>query len=211
MSSTTAMSFNAMDDLFPSQPDAILGTGREQLPGRYQSVFLPGDLILFQNPDSDAPSPSGNLFLNSPSDVQDWMVFCDYCNLDKVIGFTILASLCVLFGSRLGSVVPGFLFVFMLAIGTLLLIASYLQRRLKGLKIYDHYHATAYILQKLLPSALYDHLNGKLEGFLAFMDIWRTIHLAGEKLPNRYRYTNPDLEFRPISFIAARVYYRKDG
>ncbi|KAK4448402.1 hypothetical protein QBC34DRAFT_113328 [Podospora aff. communis PSN243] len=153
MSSTTAMSFNAMDEIFPSQPDAILGTGREQLPGKYQSVFLPGDLVLFQNPDSDAPFLPGNLFSSPPSHVQDWMVFCDYCNLDKIIGFTILA----------------------------------------------------YIAQKLLPSALYNHLYAKFEDFLAFMDIWRTIHVAGKKLPNQYRYTNPDLEFRPISNIAARV------
>jgi hypothetical protein len=51
---------------------------------------------------------------------------------------------------------------------------------------------------------LYNHLNGKLEAFWDFMDIWRTIHVAGEKLPNRYRYTNPDLEFGPISFIGTR-------
>jgi len=194
-----------MDEVFPSQPDAILGTGREQLPGEYQSVFLPGDLILFQSPGSDAPLPPGNRISFSPSHVQDGIVFCDYCILDKIIRFTILASLCVLFILRLGLVMPGFLLVFMLAIGTLLLIASYLQPRLKGSKKYDHYHTTAYIVQKLLPTALYDHLDGKFEDFLAFIDIWRTIHVAGEKLPNQYRYTNPDLEFRPISFIAARL------
>jgi len=56
------------------------------------------------------------------------------------------------------------------------------------------------MVQKLVPSPLYN----RLEDFFDFMDIWRTIHVAGEKLPNRYRYTNPNLEFRPISFILAR-------
>lgn len=75
------MSFNSMDEVFPPQPDAILGRGREQLPEEYRSVFLPGDLVLFRDPGPDAPSLSGKLFSSSPawpgspSDVPDWMVF----------------------------------------------------------------------------------------------------------------------------------------
>ncbi|KAK3333355.1 hypothetical protein B0T19DRAFT_417850 [Cercophora scortea] len=189
MSPTTAISFNAMDEMFPSQPDTILGRGREQLPERYQSVFLPGDLVLFHHPGSNVPLPSGNLnrFSTSgsefPSDAQDWMGR-HYCSLDMIIGFTILALLCVLFGSRLGPVMPGFLLVFMLVVGTLLLIASYLQPRLKGLEKWDHYHTIAYILQRLLPSASYNRLDDKFGEILDFVDIWKTIHVAGEKLPN---------------------------
>ena len=99
------MSFNTMDEIFPSQPDTILGVRREHMQPseKYQSVFLPGDVILFQNPDW-APSPPSNLFSSSPSlsNIQGWMIFCDYCNLDKIVGWTIFASICVLFKSWLG-------------------------------------------------------------------------------------------------------------
>lgn len=140
--------------------------------------------------------------------------FCNHCNLDKIAGFAIVASLggvgmlTILF--RFGSIgsMSGLLFVFTLAIGTVLLVAPHLQPRLTG-ETYDHYHATPYIARKLLPSAMYDHLKDKFEDFLAFMDIWRTVHVAGEKLPSRYRYTTPDLEFKPISFVATRVLLRE--
>jgi len=65
---------------------------------------------------------------------------------------------------------PGFLFVFILAIETVFLIASYLLPQFNGLKKYNHYHTTVYIILKLLPSALYSHLNSKFEDFLAFLE-----------------------------------------
>ena len=202
------MSFNAAMDQF----DAILALRPEQLPRNYQSVFLPGDLILYRSPDWEAPSPAEveKYLSRRKYKVPGWMLFCEYCNLDKILGSTILASLCVLFGSRLGSVVPGFLLVFILAIGTLLLIASYIQPQLlRGSRRHNHYHTTYYILKKLLPkllpSALYNHIDGKLKDFLDFVDVYRTLHVVGEHIPNHCRYINPDLEFRPISSFDTRT------
>lgn len=190
-----------MEEYFPSQPDTIRGAEREKLPQEYQSVFLPGDLILFRDPNSNAPSRSPE---SRCSRLPDWMYFCDYCNLDWALGLAILTSLCVLFGSRLGSVMPGFLLAFMLGIGTLLITASHLQPRHMGRKRDSHYHATGYIAQKLLPSAWYDRLDAKIEDFMDFMDVWRTIHVAGEKFPNIYRYTNPEYPFKPLSWVTTR-------